>query len=106
MLKIYRTYNPTVKFSKNKYNNKLLGGVILVWVTQYNLHPFCFVLACKDNALSVLEIFFFLVMVFGGDSKAFWRLLCCIWYVSKKLGNMWFSVVVLARGNNHGNGWW
>ena len=49
ILKIYRTYNPMVRFSKYKFNNKLLSGVIMLRVTPgitwkyiyiyiYNLH--------------------------------------------------------------------
>ena len=34
MLKTYRTCNPTVKFPKYEFNNKLLSGVILLRVTQ------------------------------------------------------------------------
>ena len=33
MLRTYRTYNPTVRFSKYEFNNKLLGGVIFFRVT-------------------------------------------------------------------------
>ena len=33
MLRTYRTYNLTVEFSKYQFNNKLLGGVILLKVT-------------------------------------------------------------------------
>ena len=33
MLKIYRTCNSTVGFSRYKFNNKLLGGVTLLRVT-------------------------------------------------------------------------
>ena len=33
MLKTCRTCNPTVKFLKYKYNNKLLAGVTLLRVT-------------------------------------------------------------------------
>ena len=33
MLRPYRTYNPTVGFSKYELNNKLLGGVIFFRVT-------------------------------------------------------------------------
>ena len=33
-VKKYRTYNPTVGFSKYEFNNKLLGGVTLFWVTS------------------------------------------------------------------------
>ena len=33
MLRIYRTYNSTVEFLKYEFNNKLLGGVILLRVT-------------------------------------------------------------------------
>ena len=32
MLKTYRTCNPTVKFLKYEFNNKLLGGVTLLRV--------------------------------------------------------------------------
>ena len=34
MLKPYRTYNPTIGFSKYEFNNKLLGGVIFFRVTS------------------------------------------------------------------------
>ena len=34
MLKTYKTYNPTAKFSKYEFNNKLLSAVILLRVTQ------------------------------------------------------------------------
>ena len=38
MLRPYRTCNPTVKFSKYEFNNKLLGGVtffrVMLGVTQ------------------------------------------------------------------------
>ena len=33
MLRTYRKYNPTVRFSKYEFNNKLLGGVIFFRVT-------------------------------------------------------------------------
>ena len=33
MLKIYRTCNPTVGFSKYEFNNKLLGGVTFFRIT-------------------------------------------------------------------------
>ena len=33
MLKIYRTCNPTVRFSKYEFNNKLLDSVTLLKVT-------------------------------------------------------------------------
>ena len=33
MLRPYRTYNPTVGFSKYEFNNKLLSGVIVFRVT-------------------------------------------------------------------------
>ena len=33
MLKTYRTCNPTVRFSKYEFNNKLLDGVTLLRVT-------------------------------------------------------------------------
>ena len=33
MLKTYRTCNPMVRFSKYKFNNKLLDGVTLLRVT-------------------------------------------------------------------------
>ena len=33
MLKTYKTYNSTVKFSKYEYNNKLLDDVTLLKVT-------------------------------------------------------------------------
>ena len=32
MLRTYRTYNPIVRFPKYEFNNKLLGGVILLRV--------------------------------------------------------------------------
>ena len=35
MLKIYRICNPTVRFSKYEFNNKLLGGVTLFRITPY-----------------------------------------------------------------------
>ena len=45
MLRIYRTYNSTVGFSKYEFYNKLLGSVILLRVTpsvtQY------FLIECK-----------------------------------------------------------
>ena len=34
MLRIYRTCNPTVGFSKYEFNNKLLGGVIFFRITS------------------------------------------------------------------------
>ena len=34
MFRTYRTCNPTMKFSKYKFINKLLGGVILIRVTS------------------------------------------------------------------------
>ena len=34
MLKKYRTCNPTVRFLKYKFNNKLLGDVILLKITR------------------------------------------------------------------------
>ena len=34
MLRTYRTYNPTVGFSKYEFNNKLLGGVTFFRVTS------------------------------------------------------------------------
>ena len=33
MLRTYRTCNPTVRFSKDQFNNKLLGDVTLLRVT-------------------------------------------------------------------------
>ena len=33
MLRIYRTCNSTVRFSKYEFNNKLLGSVILLRIT-------------------------------------------------------------------------
>ena len=33
MFRTYRTCNPTMKFSKYKFINKLLGGVILLRIT-------------------------------------------------------------------------
>ena len=33
MLKTYKTYNPTVRFSKYEFYNKLLGGITLFRVT-------------------------------------------------------------------------
>ena len=33
MLRTYRIYNPTVRFSKYEFNNKSLGGVTLFRVT-------------------------------------------------------------------------
>ena len=33
MLRPYKTYNPTVGFSKYEFNNKLLGGVTFFRVT-------------------------------------------------------------------------
>ena len=38
MLRIYRTYNPILRFSKYKLNNKLLSDVTLLrvnYITQY-----------------------------------------------------------------------
>ena len=38
MLRTYRTYNPTLRFSKYKLNNKLLSDVTLLrvnYITQY-----------------------------------------------------------------------
>ena len=32
MLRTYKTYNSTIEFSKYEFNNKLLGGVILLTV--------------------------------------------------------------------------
>ena len=32
MLRTYRTCNPTVRFPKYEFNNKLLGGVILLGI--------------------------------------------------------------------------
>ena len=29
-LRTYKTYNPTVEFSKYEFNNKLLGGITLL----------------------------------------------------------------------------
>ena len=34
MLKTYKTYNPTMRFSKHEFNNKLLDGVTLFTVTS------------------------------------------------------------------------
>ena len=34
MLRIYRTYNSTVEFSKYEFNNKLLGAVTLLRITS------------------------------------------------------------------------
>ena len=34
MLRPYKTCNPTVRFSKYKFNNKLLGGVTFFRVTS------------------------------------------------------------------------
>ena len=34
MLRTYRTYNSTVRFSKYEYYNKLLGGITLLRVTS------------------------------------------------------------------------
>ena len=33
MLRTYRKYNPTARFSKYEFNNKLLGGVTFFRVT-------------------------------------------------------------------------
>ena len=33
MLRIYKTYNSTMRFSKYKFYNKLLGGVTLFRIT-------------------------------------------------------------------------
>ena len=33
ILRIYRTYNSTVGFLKYEFNNKILGGIILLRVT-------------------------------------------------------------------------
>ena len=38
MLKTYRTYNPTVRFPKYEFNNKLLGGVTLLRITDFLNH--------------------------------------------------------------------
>ena len=35
MLKTYKTYNSTVRFSKYKFNNKLLSSVILLKITLF-----------------------------------------------------------------------
>ena len=34
MLRPYKTYNPTVGFSKYEFNNKLFGGVTFFWVAS------------------------------------------------------------------------
>ena len=34
MLRISRTYNSTIEFSKYEFNNKLLGSITLLRVTQ------------------------------------------------------------------------
>ena len=34
LLRPYRTYNPTIGFSKYEFNNKLLGGVTFFRVTS------------------------------------------------------------------------
>ena len=34
ILRIYRTCNPTVGFPKYEFNNKLIGGVKIFWVTS------------------------------------------------------------------------
>ena len=34
ILKTYRTCNPTIRFSKYEFNNKLLGGVTFFRVTS------------------------------------------------------------------------
>ena len=49
MLRIYKPSNPTVRFSKYKFNNKLLSGVTLfivtldvTWTQPYiYILPFC-----------------------------------------------------------------
>ena len=46
ILKTYKIYNPTVRFSKYEFNNKLLGDVTLFRVTPsvtsiVGLHYFC-----------------------------------------------------------------
>ena len=42
MLKTYRTYNPIVEFLKYKFNNKLLGGVMLLNECLDPWHVFTF----------------------------------------------------------------
>ena len=39
MLRTYRTYNSTVRFSKYEFYNKLLGGITLLRVTPSNVTP-------------------------------------------------------------------
>ena len=43
MLRTYRTCNPTMKFLKYEFNNKLLGGVIFLRVTPPNI----FLIGCE-----------------------------------------------------------
>ena len=49
MLRTYRTYNSTVRFSKYKFINKLLGGVTLLRVTLGLtwIQPYIYILAFK-----------------------------------------------------------
>ena len=42
MLKTYKTYNPIVEFLKYKFNNKLLGGVMLINERLDPRHVFTF----------------------------------------------------------------
>ena len=39
MLRTYRAYNPTTKFSVYEFNNKLLGGVIFLELYHVQLEP-------------------------------------------------------------------
>ena len=50
MLKTYRTYNSTVKFSKYEYNNKLLDDVTLLRV--------CYI-RCNLNSTSYIYIYIY-----------------------------------------------
>ena len=66
----YRTYNSTVRFSKYEFNNKLLGVVTLIIVTQSvtSIQPYMCVCVCVcvcdvlvSNHPKKLKLFFVLV---------------------------------------------
>ena len=62
----YRTCNSTIRFSKYEFNNKLLGGVTLIIVTQSvtTIQPYICVCVCDvlvSNHPKKLKLFFVLV---------------------------------------------
>ena len=70
MLRPHRTCNPTIGFSKYEFNNKLLGGIILIRVTSGVtwIQPYIYKCVCVcvfdvlvSNHPKKLKLFFILV---------------------------------------------